>query len=194
MDNDALLDLFIANGHVYPNVDQTGTSTYRQRNQLLRNVGRGQYRPITKEVGGPLLVEHSSRGAAFGDVDNDGDIDVLISNLDDRPILLRNDSNGGHWITIRLEGVRSNRSAIGAKVVVRTGTRRQTAEVRSGGSYLSHNDTRAHFGLAATTTVDQVIIRWPNGVMENVGPLSADRFYLVREGEGVQQESRQARR
>src|SRR5688500_3384099 len=194
VDNDSLLDLFIANGHVYPDVGQTGTSTYRQRNQLLRNVGRGQYRVITKDVGGPLFDEHSSRGAAFGDVDNDGDIDILISNLDDQPVLLRNDSSGGHWLTLRLEGTRSNRSAVGAKVVVRAGTRRQTAEVRSGGSYISHNDMRLHFGLGTATTVDQVTIRWPNGTVETIGPLNADRFYAVREGDGVQSEGVQAHR
>jgi hypothetical protein len=189
VDNDGLLDLFIANGHVYPDVERTGTSTYRQRNQLLRNVGRGQYRLITKEVGGPLLLEQSSRGAAFGDVDNDGDIDILVSTIDDRPVLLRNDSTGGHWITLRLEGVRGNRSAIGAKVVIETGTRRQTVEVRSGGSYMSHNDMRAHFGLGAATKVDRLTIRWPNGYSETADSLSADRFYVAREGGGVQQEA-----
>ena len=186
VDNDGLLDLFIANGHVYPDVERTGTSTYRQRNQLLRNVGRGQYRLITTEVGGPLLLEQSSRGAAFGDVDNDGDIDILVSAIDDRPLLLRNDSTGGHWITLRLVGVRGNRSAIGAKVVIETGARRQTVEVRSGGSYMSHNDMRAHFGLGAATKVDRLTIRWPDGNSETTDSLSVDRFYVAREGGGVQ--------
>ena len=186
VDNDGLLDLFIANGHVYPDVARTGTSTYRQRNQLLRNVGRGQYRLITTEVGGPLLLEQSSRGAAFGDVDNDGDIDILVSAIDDRPLLLRNDSTGGHWITLRLVGVRGNRSAIGAKVVIETGARRQTVEVRSGGSYMSHNDMRAHFGLGAATKVDRLTIRWPDGNSETTDSLSVDRFYVAREGGGVQ--------
>ena len=104
VDNDGLLDLFIANGHMYPDVARTGTSTYRQRNQFLRNVGRGQFRHDHDEVGGPLLLEKSSRGAAFGEYDNDGDIDILVSVIDDRPLLLRNDSTGGHWITMRLEG------------------------------------------------------------------------------------------
>jgi predicted nucleotidyltransferase len=185
VDNDALLDVFIANGHVYPDVDRTGTSTYRQRNQLFRNTGRGQYRQITVEVGGPLLVQQSSRGAAFGDYDNDGDIDVLISVIDDRPVLLRNDSAGGHWITLRLAGTKSNRSAIGAKVTIQAGSRRLVAEVRSGGSYISHNDTRVHFGLGTATTAERVTIRWPNGTVETLGALSADRFYLAREGEGV---------
>jgi hypothetical protein len=186
VDNDALLDVFIANGHVYPDVDKTGTSTYRQRNQLFRNVGRGQYRHITMEVGGALLTQQSSRGAAFGDYDNDGDLDVLVSVIDERPILLRNDSAGGRWITFRLEGTAGNRSAIGARVTIQTGSRRQVAEVRSGGSYISHNDTRVHFGLGTAAAVDRVTVRWPNGTVETLGPATADRFYVVREGAGLQ--------
>jgi hypothetical protein len=187
VDNDALLDVFIANGHVYPDVEKTGTSTYRQRNQLFRNIGRGQYRHVTSEVGGPLLELHSSRGAAFGDYDNDGDLDVLVSVIDERPILLRNDSIGGRWITFRLEGTAGNRSAIGARVTIQASSRRQVAEVRSGGSYISHNDTRVHFGLGAASTVDRVTIRWPNGAVVTHGPVAADRFYAVREGAGIEQ-------
>ena len=186
VDNDALLDVFIANGHVYPDVEKTGTSSYRQRNQLFRNVGRGQYRHITMQVAGPLLTQQSSRGAAFGDYDNDGDTDILVSVIDDRPILLRNDSTGGHWVTFRLEGKTSNRSAIGARVTVQAGSRRQVAEVRSGGSYISHNDTRVHFGLGTAASVDRVIVRWPNGTVETLGGASADRFYVVREGAGME--------
>ena len=183
VDNDGLLDLFIANGHVYPDVERTGTSTYLvSATSSSGNGGRGQFRQSPTEVGGPLLIEKSSRGAAFGDVDNDGDIDVLVSALDDRPLLLRNDSTGGHWITVRLEGATSNRSAIGAKVIIEAGGRRQIVEVRSGGSYISHNDMRAHFGLGAATTVDRLTIRWPNGNSETVDSLSVDRFYVAREG------------
>lgn len=185
VDNDALLDVFIANGHVYPDVEKTGTSSYRQRNQLFRNMGRGQYRHITMEVAGPLLAQQSSRGAAFGDFDNDGDRDVLVSVIDDRPILLRNDSTGGHWITLRLEGKTSNRSAIGARVTIQAGSRRQVAEVRSGGSYISHSDTRVHFGLGTATLADRITVRWPNGNVELLDSLTADRFYVAREGEGV---------
>ena len=155
LDNDGLLDLFIANGHVYPDIARTGTSSYLQRNQVFRNIGRGRLQHITEKVGGPLLLEKSSRGAAFGDFDNDGDTDVLISVLDDLPMLLRNDTTGNHWITIALEGTKSNRSAIGAKVTIEAGGRRQVAEVRSGGSYLSHNDRRVRFGLGDATTVDR---------------------------------------
>jgi hypothetical protein len=186
VDNDALLDLFIANGHIYPDVARTGTSTYRQRNQMFRHQTRGRFKHATEEVGGPLLVERSSRGAAFGDYDSDGDIDVLVSVLDDRPMLLRNDTAGGHWITIRLEGTTSNRSAIGAKVTIEAGGRKQVAEVRSGGSYVSHNDTRVHFGLGEAGSVDSVSIRWPTGKVQSVRTLGADQFHVAREGGAVQ--------
>ena len=142
-------------------------------------------RRATDEVGGPLLVEKSSRGAAFGDYDNDGDIDVLISALDDRPTLLRNDTTGGHWLTIRLEGTTSNRSAIGAKVIIEAAGGKQIAEVRSGGSYISHNDSRVHFGLGDAQVVDVVSIRWPTGKVQTVRSLAADRFYVAREGTGI---------
>ena len=185
LDNDGWLDLFIANGHVYPDVGRTGMSTYRQRNQVFRNNGRGRFHHVTEDVGGPLLLERSSRGAAFGDYDNDGDIDVLISVIDEKPLLLRNETSGSHWVTLALEGAKSNRSAIGAKVTIEAGGRRQIAEVRSGGSYISHNDLRVHFGLGATTTVDRVTIRWPGGSADTVDNLAVDRMYRLREGTPV---------
>jgi len=184
-DNDGLLDLFIANGHIYPEIARSGTSTYRQRNQVFRHQSRGHFRLASDEVGGPLLVAKSNRGAAFGDYDNDGDIDVLISALDDRPTLLRNDTPGGHWFTMRLEGTLSNRSAIGAKVTVQTAAGRQMAEVRSGGSYISQNDSRVHFGLGDAQVADVVTIRWPTGKVQTVRSLAADRFYVAREGGAI---------
>jgi len=187
VDNNGLLDLFQANGHIYPEVDSHGLGTkYRQRKQLFQNLGNKRFQEITDQVGGGLLIEKSSRGAAFGDYDNDGDIDILVVNLDDRPTLLRNDSAGGnHWITVGLVGTRSNRDAIGARVRVTAGGRTQTSEVRSGGSYLSQNDRRAHFGLGAADRVEQVQIRWPSGLVETTNSLSADRFYVAREGQGI---------
>jgi hypothetical protein len=185
IDNDGLLDLFVANGHVYPDVIKTGTSTYAQKSDLFMNTGQGRLRLVTGAAGGGLAIEKSSRGAAFGDYDNDGDVDVLVVNMDDRPTLLRNDSDGGHWITLRLVGVRSNRDGIGAKVTAQAGGRRQVAMVHSGGSYLSHNDMRVHFGLGATATVDQITIRWPSGQVDTLSGLAADRFYVAREGAGV---------
>ena len=187
IDNDGLLDLFVSNGHVYPDVEQTGTSTYRQRSLLFRNQGRGYLRKVTTSEGG-LALARSSRGAAFGDYDNDGDIDVLISNIDDRPTLLRNDTSAGSWITLRLVGVKSNRDGIGAKVAVVAGGRRQIAEVRAGGSYVSHNDMRLHFGLGNQDRVDVVEIRWPSGIVERVDGLRANRFYQAREGSGIQED------
>jgi hypothetical protein len=145
---------------------------------------------VTQDVGGPLLVEKSSRGAAFGDYDNDGDIDVLVSVIDEPPLLLRNDTAAGHWITLALAGTKSNRSAIGARVTIESGGRRQMAEVRSGGSYLSQNDLRLHFGLGDASAVDRVSIRWPSGASEAVTHLAADRFYVAREGGGVVPQSR----
>jgi len=186
LDNDGLLDIFIANGHIYPDIDRTGTSTYKQRNQVFRNGGNGRFRDVTRDTGGPLSMDKSSRGAAFGDYDDDGDVDVLVSVLDEFPMLLRNDTMGGHWITVRLEGTRSNRSALGAKVTFEAGGRRHVAELRSGGSYLSQNDLRIHAGLGASTMVDRMTIRWPNGTVETVTALPADRFYVAREGAGVQ--------
>ena len=188
VDNDGMLDLFIANGHVYPDVAKTGTSAYLQRKELLMNVGQGRLRRLPAVEGGGLKILKSSRGAAFGDYDNDGDIDVLIVNMDDRPTLLRNDSDSGHWITVRLIGARSNRDGIGAKVTAVAGGRRRLSVVRSGGSYISHNDMRVHFGLGSATTVDRLTIRWPSGQIDSVSDLATDRFYVAREGAGVARE------
>jgi hypothetical protein len=186
VDRDGLLDLFQANGHIYPEVDRHGLGTrYLQRKQLFQNLGK-RFRDVADEVGGALLLEKSSRGTAFGDYDNDGDVDMLVVNLDDRPTLLRNDTTGGgHWITIALAGTKSNRDAIGARVRVTAGGRTQISEVRSGGSYLSQNDRRAHFGLGPATRVDRIEIRWPGGAVETATGLAADRFYVAREGQGV---------
>jgi hypothetical protein len=186
IDNDGWLDLFIANGHVYPDVEKTGTSTYRQRNQLLRNAGQGRFQLVTGAAGGGLLVEQSSRGAAFGDYDNDGDVDVLVVNMDDRPTLLRNESEPARWVNFRLVGTRSNRDGIGAKITVEAGGRRQVREVRSGGSYVSHNDMRVHVGLGRAQAVDRVTIRWPSGQVDTGAGIAADRFYVAREGGGIE--------
>jgi hypothetical protein len=186
VDLDGRLDVFIANGHVYPQVDKSGLgTTYLQRKQLFHNAG-ARLRHVTMEVGGGLLLEKSSRGAAFGDYDNDGDRDVLVVNMNDRPTLLRNDTTASnHWIAIRLVGTKSNRDGIGAKVTVQAGNQRQRSEVRGDGSYMSHSDVRAHFGLGKATRVDRVEIRWPSGLVETATSLAADRFYIAREGSGI---------
>jgi enediyne biosynthesis protein E4 len=186
LDNDGRLDLFIANGHVYPDVDGRGLGTsYRQRKQVFLNDGR-RFRDATAAIGGGLLLEQSSRGAAFGDIDNDGDIDVLVVNMNDRPTLLRNDSpRTHHWLTLRLTGGPSNRSGLGARVTVDAGGRRQLFEVRADGSYLSHSDSRIHAGLGPATRAARVEIRWPSGTVETAANLAGDRFYLANEGAGI---------
>jgi enediyne biosynthesis protein E4 len=133
------------------------------------------------------LIEKSSRGAAFGDYDNDGRIDVIVTNINDRPTLLHNETAGGHWATFRLIGSKSNRDAVGAKLTVTAGRRRQLVEVRSGGSYASHNDLRAHVGLGDAVRMDSVEIRWPSGMTETVNGLAGDRFYVAREGQGIKE-------
>jgi hypothetical protein len=186
-DNDADLDVFVANGHVYPSADRSGQgTTFLQPKQLFRNDGGRRFEDVTRTAGSGLLLERSSRGAAFGDYDNDGDIDVLVLNLNDRPSLLRNDTTtGNHWVTIRLEGTRSNRDGIGARIRLRAGGRTQTLEVRSGGSYLSHNDIRAHAGLGAATRIDSIEIRWPSGAVDVAKSVAVDRFYVAEEGKGL---------
>jgi enediyne biosynthesis protein E4 len=182
-DNDGWPDIFVANGHVYPQVEASGTGQhYAQRKQLYRNTGGGRFREIARDIGGDLLIPKSSRGAAFGDFDNDGNIDVLVINLNDRPSLYRNEGgNRNHWITIRLKGTHSNRDAIGARVEIQAGGRKQVDEVRSGGSYLSHNDMRIHFGLGGSPRVERIRIRWPDGKTEELPGVDADQFVTITE-------------
>jgi len=186
LDNDGRVDIFMANGHVYPEVDAHGLGTrYLQKSQVFLNEGK-RFRHATSEIGGGLLIEKSSRGAALGDIDNDGDVDVLVINMNDRPTLLRNDSPpSNRWITLRLVGTKSNRDAIGAHVRIEAGGRSQTTFVRGDGSYLSHSDLRAHFGIAEATRVDRVEIRWPSGLVETATGLAANRFYIATEGAGI---------
>jgi hypothetical protein len=185
--NDGWLDLFIANGHVYPEVDQSSADErYLQPNQLMLNNRDGTFREVTSEAGAGFQVRHGGRGAAFGDVDNDGDVDLLVNNNDGYaegpPLLLRNDRPQGHFISLSLVGVASNRDAIGARVWLTAGGARQVRDVKSGGSYLSSSDRRLHFGLGNATTVERIEVRWPSGRRQTLGPLPADTFYILREG------------
>jgi hypothetical protein len=184
-DNDGWLDLFVANGHVYPEVDGLAEiSRYLQPKELYRNLGNGRFTEISRRLGGDLTKPQPARGAAFGDYDNDGDIDVLVVNVNSRPNLYRNDGgNRGSWIGFRLIGVTSNRDAIGARVEIDAGGRTQVGEVRSGGSYLSHNDMRVHFGLGTEKRVDRVRIRWPDGNTETLNGMDAGRYVTIREGD-----------
>ena len=184
LDNDGWLDLLVVNGHVYPQVDTVDIGTkYRQPKLLYINQRNATFREPT---GSALLIPRTSRGAAFGDLDNDGDIDIVEGDLDGPPVILRNDGgNRNSWITLELRGVRSNRLALGARVKVVAGELAQVDEVRSGGSYLSQNDLRLHFGLGKAERVDRVEVRWPSGKTEVLTNLAARSFYTVKEGEGI---------
>ena len=152
---------------------------------MFRNLGDGRFEELIDEAGPGVAAMHSSRGCAFGDFDNDGDVDVLVMNMNEPPSLLRNDvSGGGHWLKVLLVGVKSNRSAIGARVVARYGGRSQAQEVTAQSSFYSANDRRLHFGLGPATSAD-LMIRWPNGTTEKVPAVKADQLVVIREGEGI---------
>jgi enediyne biosynthesis protein E4 len=186
LDNNGWLDLFLANGHVYPEVYQLKTeAAYKQRKVIYRNLQNGKFEDITDFLGPPATTPKASRGCAFGDFDNDGDIDVVINNVHEAPDLFRLEShNPNHWLGLVLMGTRSNRSAIGSRVRCVAGGVSQLQEVHGGGSYFSQNDLRVHFGLGAATRVDRLEVRWPNGLEEEWNGLGVDRFVALKEGSG----------
>jgi hypothetical protein len=186
-DHDGWLDLFLVNGHVYPEVWQLpGEAAYRQRKVVYRNLANGRFADVSEALGPPATVPKAGRGAAFGDVDNDGDVDVLVNNVHDLPDLFRTRADPAHhWILLKLQGTRSNRSAIGARVRVDAGGASQWQEVRGGGSYVSQNDLRVHFGLGAAARVDRLEVRWPNGLVEEWRDVPADRIHRLVEGTGT---------
>lgn len=186
LDLDGWLDLFLVNGHVYPEVEQLKTEAgYRQRKVVYRNRGDGKFDDVTERLGPPVTIEKAGRGAAFADFDNDGDVDVFVNNVHDTPEFYRLDVKDGHrWLLVRLVGVTSNRSAIGARLRATTGTGTQTQEVRGGGSYYSQNDLRAHFGLGTASKVDRLEVRWPNGLEEVWSGLEANQIVTLKEGSG----------
>jgi hypothetical protein len=182
-DQDGDLDLLIANGHVYSEVDDydLGTS-FRQTNHLFENQA-GRFKDVSTNSGPGLRIARSFRGAAFADYDNDGDIDVLLTALDEAPILLRNDSpSAGNRLQLVLTGTRSNRDGVGARVTVTTGSATLIRERKGGGSYLSASDPRIHVGLGAATRADRVEIRWPSGTIDVLKDIPANRVITVREG------------
>ena len=187
-DNDGLLDIFVANGHVYPWVDQRdwGT-TWAQRPQLFRNLDGTKFAEVPPAIGSGLADVIPARGAAFGDLFNDGHIDVVMNNMDSTPTLLRNIAkNDNHWITFKLIGSpKSPPDATGTKVFVTTNGIRQRADVISGGSYGSNSDPRVHFGLGSSTRIDKVEIDWPSGKKEEITVPAIDRILTVSEGQGI---------
>jgi hypothetical protein len=186
LDNDGYPDIFVSTGNVYPEVErklpQYANKTPRA---VFRNLGNRTFEELGQEAGPGVTDAHCSRGCAFGDFDNDGDLDVLIVNMNEPPSLLRNDMKGmGNWVKVKLEGVKSNRSAIGARVVARYGAKAQAQAVLSQSSFYSCNDSRLHFGLGEFQSVD-FDIYWPNGLHEQYKKVSANQLITLREGAGI---------
>jgi hypothetical protein len=183
-DNDGLADVLYVNGHVYPELQDMHIDTaYREPRVLYRNRGSGKFEEVS-QLAGPVITQASTgRGCAFGDYNNDGCVDVIVNNQNARPSLLQvTRQNTNHWISLKLSGTKSNRSAIGARVKCVAGTLSQIDEVRSGGSYLSQSDLRLHFGLGQNKVVDMLEIQWPSGVIDRFEKVPADRFLHLQEG------------
>ncbi len=191
MDNDGWLDLFVANGHVYPEVNSAKTEApYAEHKYLYRNLRNGRFEDVSAEGGPGITAAVPARGCAFGDFDNDGDVDVVVNCVNSLPQLLRCDtSRRRHWVKVKLAGRRSNRTGIGAQVRLTARTQADRAEalmlideVRSGGSYFSQNDLRLHFGLDQAKTVELLEVRWPSGQVDSFRDLAVDRLYVLEEG------------
>jgi hypothetical protein len=187
VDQDTWPDIFIVNGHVYPEADRLGGQhSYDQSKLLYRNLGNGRFEDVSKRGGSGLLEKKASRGAAFGDLFNTGRQDVVVNNMNATPTLLHNCATpAGHSLVVQLVGTRSNRSAIGARLAVVVAGRRLIDEVRSGGSFCSQNDFRIHMGLGSRTRADRIEVAWPSGANEVIAATDADQLVVIREGSGV---------
>ena len=186
-DNDGFKDLFNGNGHVYPEVEgRLGAETYREPLQLFHNLHNGKFAEVSKEVGLREFAARSARGGAYCDYDNDGDVDFVVSNIDDSPQLLENvGGNQANWLEMKLVGTVSNRDAIGAKVKLTAGDLAQYDHVRAGGSFISGNDLRLHFGLGERQMADSIEIQWPSGKKELLKQVKANQILMIREGGGI---------
>jgi enediyne biosynthesis protein E4 len=186
LDNDGYPDLFWVTGSVYPEIESALPNyPFKSPRILFRNLRNGKFEELLDQAGPGVSAAHASRGCAFGDFDNDGDVDILIMNLNEPPSLLRNDVTGSnHWLKVKLIGVKSNRSAIGARVTAHYGGKLQAQEVLSQASFYSANDLRLHFGLGSAQSAD-LEIRWPNGAIERVANVAANRLVTIREGSGI---------
>jgi hypothetical protein len=183
-DNDGLADILYVNGHVYPELERIHSdTTYREPRVLYRNLGNGEFEEVSQLAGPSITTPSTGRGLAFGDFNNDGCVDAVINNQNARPSLLRfTRRNSNHWITIKLVGVKSNRSAIGARLKCVAGSLSQIDEVRSGGSYISQSDLRIHFGLGERTSIDLIEIQWPSGAVDRLHNIPSDQFVKIVEG------------
>ena len=186
VDHDGLLDLAFANGHMLDNPAQfRAGAAHAQRNLLFRNTGGRRFANVTADAGPGFAIEKVSRGLAAGDIDNDGDLDLLVTNNGQRADLLRNDSRHGRALLVRLIGTKSNRDGIGARVRLTAAGRTQMREVKAGSSYLGQNDLRVHFGIGTAARVDQLEVRWPSGRVDVVRDIQADRLISIQEGAGA---------
>jgi hypothetical protein len=186
LDNDGYPDIFLVTGQVYPELDLVNPKYPRKGPRIVfRNLGNGTFRQIPEEASAAIASRHVSRGCAFGDFDNDGDLDIVIMNQNEIPSLLRNDApSANHWIKIRLIGTKSNRNAFGSRVTVRYGDKVQVQEAMSQSSYVSSNDPRLHFGLGSAESVD-IEIRWPLGLVEQHKSVQVNRLITFKEGTGT---------
>ena len=191
LDNDGWPDIFVASGHIYPEIQNLKLDIlYREPKTVYYNLRNGRFQDVSRELGDAILSPVSARGCAFGDFDNDGDLDVAVNLVNDSPELLRLDSpapseGGHHWLKVRTIGTKSNRSGIGARVRCVTGKHIQIDEVRSGGSWASQNDLRVHFGLGEAAKADRVEIRWPSGQVDALENVAANQLVYVEEGKGI---------
>jgi enediyne biosynthesis protein E4 len=183
-DNDGWLDLFIANGHVYPEIEQVSPEThYKQRNSLFHNESNGKFKDTSASAGLSVLPPRAGRGVAFADFDNDGYVDVVVANNGDPSTILHNTgSHGNHFVNFKLVGTKSNRDALGARIRITSGEISQIREIAGGGSYLSQSDLRANFGLGNSAVASTVEVTWPSGSRQVFHEVKADRFYLIEEG------------
>jgi hypothetical protein len=192
-DNDGWPDILICNGHVYPEVEQLQTEAgYPQQKLVYKNLRNGRFDDVSPQAGPGIMAPVASRGCAFGDFDNDGDMDVVVNTVNDYPQLIRCDvTNGSNWLKVRTIGVKSNRSGIGTRLRCVTHppdepkVHQQIDEVRSGGSYISQNDLRIHFGIGKAEKVDLLEIRWPSGQIDALKDIKPNQLIFVKEGEGI---------
>jgi hypothetical protein len=189
MDNDGWLDLFVACGHVYPQMDKVkGSAAYAEPMLLHRNLQNGTFEEVSQAAGLADMPLKSRRGAAFGDIANNGNIDIVVLDVGGPPMLLLNTNKiPNHRVLFHLAGTKSNRAAIGARVTIHAGGMTQFDEVRGGSSYLSQNDLRLHFGLGSAAKIDLVEVRWPTGKTESFKDVAADKIYAIVEGQGIKE-------
>jgi enediyne biosynthesis protein E4 len=185
VDNDGRRDLLMINGHVYPEADRIPEIRYRQPRLFYWHVGGGKFKDLSASAGAGISAQLSSRGSAAGDLDDDGALEVVVSNMGSRPSLLKNAGSRQHWVLLRLIGVSVNKDAIGARVSVHAAGRRISGEVQSGSSYISQNDARVHVGLGASGTYDRIEVLWPDGGREQFAGGKADRVVTLTQGTGT---------